>query len=85
MNRRALATGRKQWPELAWSVGTPRLSFEEYFPGGPPEREVTIMVGDVQRMRVYAERGFQTPTEIPDRVWEAWGRLRSDGFDQQLV
>ena len=85
MNRRAATTGGKQWPEVSWSIGTPRLSFEEYFPGGPPEQEVTIMVGDLYRLRVYAERGFQLPTEIPDEIREAGNRLRRDGFDQQIV
>ena len=85
MNLRAIATGRKQWPEVNWTVGTPQLSFEEYFPGGPPEQEVTIMVGDLYRLRVYAERGFQTPVDVPDEIWETGNRLRSDGFDRQIV
>lgn len=85
MHKRALATGQKQWPEVRWSIGTPRLSFAEYFPGGPPPQEVTIMVGDLQRLDVYAERGFQTPVKIPQEVRQAWARLVADGFDKQLI
>ena len=33
------------------------------------------MVGDLQRIRVYAERGFQIPQEIPDDVWLAYEEL----------
>ena len=85
MHKRALATGQKQWPEVHWSIGTPRLSFAEYFPGGPPPQEVTIMVGDLQRCRVYAEKGFQAPVEIPDAVWEAYQRLADAGYDEQVI
>ena len=60
MNTRALATGRRQWPEVRWYVGTPRLSFEEYFPGGPPENEIALMVGDLQRLRVYPNWAFRS-------------------------
>ena len=85
MNTRALATGRRQWPEVRWYVGTPRLSFEEYFPGGPPDNEIALMVGDLQRLRVYAELGFQAPTEIPETVWQAAARLSKDGYDAYVI
>ena len=85
MNTRALATGRKQWPELSWSVGTPALSFEAYFPGGPPAREIALMVGDLQRLRVYAQLGFQAPTEVPEAVWQAGQRLALDGYDDYVI
>ena len=43
------------------------------------------MVGDLQRIRVYAERGFQIPQEIPDEVWAAYEELVQLGFDERLV
>ena len=85
MNTRALATGRRQWPEIAWSVGTPALGFEEYFPGGPSAREIALMAGDLQRLRVYAARGFQAPTEVPEAIWQAGRRLALDGFDDYVI
>ena len=39
-------------------------------------RRVSIMVGDLQRVRVYPARGFQIPQDIPDDVW---ARLRGAG------
>ena len=85
MNKRALATGQKQWPEVSWSVGTPEITFEEYFPGGPSEQEISIMVGDLFRLQTYAEKGFQVPVEIPDEIWHAGERLVQAGFGQQVV
>jgi hypothetical protein len=43
------------------------------------------MVGDLQRIRVYAERGFQIPQEIPGDVWCAYEELVRDGYDQYLI
>ena len=43
------------------------------------------MVGDLQRIRVYAERGFQIPQEIPDEVWAAYEELVHAGYDSRLV
>ena len=62
-----------------------RLSFEEYFPGGAPENEIALMVGDVQRLRVYAEKGFQAPTEVPEEIWQAAARLAQDGCDAYVI
>ena len=46
---------------------------------------ISIMVGDLQRIRRYAERGFQIPQEIPDHVWAAYEELVRAGYDQRLV
>ena len=46
---------------------------------------VSIMVGDLQRIRVYAEKGFQIPQEIPDEVWKAYEELVALGFRERLV
>ncbi len=85
MNKRALATGQKQWPEVCWSVGTPDITFEEYFPNGPSEQEIAIMVGDLFRLRSYAEKGYQVPVEIPEEIWRAGQRLVQAGYGGQVV
>jgi hypothetical protein len=43
------------------------------------------MVGDLQRIKVYPEKGFQVYQEIPDSVWQAYERLVALGFDKQLI
>mgnify|MGYP002626767883 CR=1 FL=1 len=85
MNKRALATGQKQWPEVSWSVGTPEITFEEYFPGDPSEQEIAIMVGDLFRLQTYAEKGFQVPVEISEEIRRAGERLVQAGYGQQVV
>lgn len=86
MARRAWATAVKQWGEVQWSVRVRKLSLEEYLDGNmDAEREINLMVGDLQRMKVYAEMGYQAPVEVPEDVWEAYERLEGNGFDRYVI
>jgi hypothetical protein len=42
-------------------------------------------VGDLQRIKLYPEKGFQTYQEIPGQVWEAYLELVALGYDQHLI
>ena len=46
---------------------------------------VAASSGDLQRIRLYAGRGFQIHQEIPDDVWRAYEDLVEAGYDQYLV
>ena len=90
MERRAFATFRKLWPEKDLIVTSPQVSFREYvdtYANGTLSAAdvVGIMVGDLQRIRVYPARGYQIAQEIPDEVWGAFEELVRAGYDQYLV
>lgn len=86
MERRTYATFQKQWPGKMVCVTSPQISFEDYPTDEfPLERVINIMIGDLQRIRIYAEKGFQIPQHIPDQVWNAYEYLVASGFDQQLI
>lgn len=86
MERRSYATFKKQWPGKKLLVTSPQIAFEEYPTEEIPlERVINIMVGDLQRIRIYPEKGFQVPMDIPDDVWEAYEQLVKMGFDKHLV
>lgn len=86
MERRTFATFAKNWPEKAFVVTSPQIPFESY-----PNEEISleqvinIMVGDLQRIKIYPEKGFQVYQEIPDDVWQAYEQLVELGFDKQLI
>jgi hypothetical protein len=46
---------------------------------------IGIMVGDLQRIRLYPERGFQIAQEIPEDVWSAYELLVYAGYDRFLI
>jgi len=86
MERRAMATFRKVWPEKQALVTSPQISFEDYPNQEISKREVIgIMVGDLQRIRLYSARGFQIPQEIPPAVWAAGQKLIQLGYSQNLI
>jgi uncharacterized SAM-binding protein YcdF (DUF218 family) len=90
MERRSYATFRKVWPEPQVRVTSPQVSMDEYLRGyshgSLSARDViSIMVGDLQRIRLYAERGFQIAQDVPDDVWAAYEELVRAGYDQRLV
>lgn len=86
MERRLLATAQKQWPEANWTVTSPLLEYDTYPSDEVPwVRMVELMVGDLQRLEIYAVKGFQTPQWIPDPVWDAYHELIALGFDAQVI
>jgi uncharacterized SAM-binding protein YcdF (DUF218 family) len=90
MERRAFATFRKFWPEKEVRVTSPQVSFREYLSeytnrSLSPDDVVSIMAGDLQRIKLYPARGFQIPQDIPDEVWQAFEQLVRAGYDKFLI
>jgi uncharacterized SAM-binding protein YcdF (DUF218 family) len=86
MERRSFATFRKHWPDKKLIVTSPQIPFEQYPTKDIPlERVINIMVGDLQRIKIYAEKGFQVYQEIPAYVWNAYKQLVGMGFERQLI
>ncbi len=85
MERRTIATFEKVWPEKHAIVTSPKISFQQYATRElPRDLIIEIMVGDLQRIKDYPSRGFQTPQKIPAEVWQAFERLVSLGYDGHL-
>jgi uncharacterized SAM-binding protein YcdF (DUF218 family) len=90
MERRSYATFKKVWPAPELVVTSPRASLDEYLARYSNDAlsvddVISIMVGDLQRIRLYPEKGFQIRQDIPDDVWEAYEALVKAGYDSRLV
>jgi uncharacterized SAM-binding protein YcdF (DUF218 family) len=90
MERRTYATFRKVWPGKDFVVTSPQVPLDEYLASYShatlsPDDVISIMVGDLQRIRLYGENGFQIPQEIPADVWDAYEQLVRAGYDKRLV
>jgi uncharacterized SAM-binding protein YcdF (DUF218 family) len=86
MERRSFATFKKHWPDKKLVVTSPKISFEEYSTGQISlDQFINIMVGDLQRIKIYPEKGYQIYQEIPGKVWEAYERLIGLGYDKHLI
>ena len=87
MQRRVWATLAVEWPEMPVTLASPEMTLEDYFTDElTPEKIVNIMMGDLQRIWVYARGSWLAGTErIPDEVMGAYRRLIELGFTKHLI
>ena len=90
MERRIVAAMGVYWPELNFTVTSPQMTIAQYLSEakrqGLGEAEaISVIVGDFQRMDLYARKGYQLPQEIPQKAWDAYHALVEMGFTSQLV
>ena len=86
MERRTLATFEARWPELEVVVTSPQLDFDAYTASGISRDDVVqIMVGDLQRLIVYGEKGWSARQQIPPEVEAAYEGLVAAGYTKRLL
>ncbi|MGM9549627.1 MAG: YdcF family protein [Faecousia sp.] len=90
MERRITAAMGIYWPEQIFRVTSPQVTIPEYLAdakrqGITENAAVSVIVGDFQRIDLYARKGYQTPQYIPPEAWEAFHHLVAMGFDKQLA
>ena len=90
MERRIRAAFGVYWPEVKFTVTSPQVSIPAYLAdavtqGVTEEAAISVIVGDFQRMDLYAQKGFQLPEFIPQSAWDAFQELVQMGYDKQLA
>ncbi|WTR18933.1 YdcF family protein [Streptomyces sp. NBC_00138] len=86
MQRRAYATCRKLWPEVEPICVSQPLPYDEYVKTHDDEKQlIDMLMGDMERVMEYPKRGFAIEQHIPERVRDAFERLRARGYDSWLL
>lgn len=90
MERRIHAAMGVYWRSQAFSVTSFRQTLAEALEesqrqGMELHSTISTIVGDFQRIEVYAKLGYQLPQFIPQEAWEAYHTLVAMGYDTQLV
>lgn len=90
MERRIAAAMGVYWPEVSFAVTSPQVTIPAYLQaaqaqGVTEEAAVCVIVGDFQRMDLYAKLGYQLPQQIPEEAWQAFHHLVAMGYDKQLA
>ena len=90
MERRIKAAFGVYWPEVKLTVTSPQVTIPEYLEAakvqGVTERaSIEVIVGDFQRLELYAQKGWQEPQDIPQYAWDAVQELVAMGYDGQLA
>jgi uncharacterized SAM-binding protein YcdF (DUF218 family) len=84
--RRAYATCKKLWPELDVICSSRPQSLPDHIASiGDQDKVLNMLVGDTQRIWVYADQGFAAPQSLPARVMHAYECLVAAGFTSRLV
>ena len=90
MEKRLWAAMQVYWPDVCAVYTSPQVSIEEHIAhaekvGMTRKRVIETIVGDVQRMELYARKGYQVPVEMPAVVRAAFDALVAQGYTGQLV
>jgi len=86
MERRTYATFKKMWPKKDFIITSPKISYENYSNEIISKKQfIDIMVGDLQRIKKYPDKGFQIYQKIPDKVWSAYEKLIKLGYVNHLL
>ena len=90
MEKRLWAAMQVYWPDVQAIYTSPQVTIEEHIAhaekiGMTEKGVIETIVGDVQRMELYAEKGYQQAVEIPDEVRAAFDALVADGYTGQLA
>ncbi|GAA1876211.1 YdcF family protein [Myceligenerans crystallogenes] len=85
--RRVHATCAVVWPEVQAYCVSPPMPLDDYVSSiGDVDRVIDMLVGDTQRLTVYAERGFiAAGQDMPGPVRAAFDRLVEAGYTSRLV
>jgi uncharacterized SAM-binding protein YcdF (DUF218 family) len=86
MERRAFATCRKLWPEVAVTCASESMKFGGYVQSiGDTKLVIDMLVGDLQRIIEYPKMGFAIPQDVPADIMAAYQRLLAAGFIGRLL
>ena len=90
MEKRLWAAMQVYWPDVRALYTSPQVTIEEHIAhaekvGMTARGVIETIVGDVQRMELYAQKGWQLPQEIPAEAWQAFRELVAMGYDGQLA
>ena len=90
MERRIWAAMGVYWPEQRFTVTSPQVTIPQYLADAKHQgldevTAISVIVGDFQRIELYAKLGYQLPQHIPEEAWTAFHQLVSMGYDRQLV
>lgn len=84
--RRAYATAKKVWPNIEILCSSARMAMDVYLRSiGDTNKVINMLVGDTQRVTVYAEKGFAIPQHLPAKIENAYDRLVAAGFTERLI
>ena len=72
-------------------ITSPKITFAEYFDklikknDSEIRKEISVIVGDIQRLILYPYFGWQVKTDVPKNIIEDYYFLKNIGFDMYII
>ena len=90
MIRRTYATAMVQFKDFDFIVSALPDTYDSYIArclagGISKERVISNMTGDLQRLKIYPDKGFLIAMDIPEEVWAAYEQLLALGFEGRMA
>lgn len=90
MERRLHAAMGVYWPQMQAFITSPQVTIEEYIrlstaQGLEEKRVIEVLVGDYQRIDIYARKGYQLPQPFSPEAQAAFEALVALGYTRELV
>ena len=86
--RRTLATAKVYLKDTKILMTTPKTNFNEFIMMNQVKEteieNISVMVGNIQRMVIAPPMGYQIKMEVPEEVIQAYRQLRDKGYDKYV-
>ena len=84
--KRAYACFKNFMPGYKGVITSKEVTFEEYYNSNIDNKIwIDVLVGDIQRMKLFAKKGWQIEMEVPQNVWNAYEELKNKGYDKYVI
>lgn len=89
--RRTFSAAKAVFPNKHLIITSSDITFEEYFNGLNNKsleeiiNEISVIVGDIQRIIIYPQFGWQIENEVPESVRKAYYHLKKLGFSKYIL
>lgn len=89
--RRTLSAAKAIIKDKELYITSAKVSFDDFIQSLQNKEEkriikiVSSMVGDIQRMIIFPQFGWQIKQEVPQEVQNAYRKLKSMGFDEFVI
>lgn len=90
VERRTLSSAKAVMKNKELTITTPDITFEEFINKLESDTEkindkISVIVGDIQRIVIYPQFGWQIENEISDEVIDAYNFLKNLGFNKFII
>ncbi len=89
--RRTLAAAKVVFKDKELFITSPKITFAEYFDklfkknDCEIRKEISVIVGDIQRLILYPYFGWQVKSDVPKNIIEDYYFLKNIGFDMYII